>query len=242
MGTIIETFPDPQTLLDFEPEELGLVLIEFIPAISQNGMFSVGEITAQMFPPVGPRYAGNLHRPIELALAESVSWLMREGLVIQDPGQSASWLRLTRRALKLQSRADIDAYRAGHNLPTELLQPILIEKVQPLFVRGDHDTAVFQAFRQVEIAVRTAANKRNAGYPDDLVGVTLMRRAFHPEGGSLTDATKVPAEREAQAALFAGAIGHCKNPPGHRDVQLAPKEAARLIVFASHLLDLVERA
>jgi len=68
-----------------------------------------------------------------------------------------------------------------------------------------------------------------------------MRKAFHPESGPLTDATKVIAEREAETALFAGAIGHAKNPAGHRDVNLPPLEAARLIVFAAHLLDVVVR-
>jgi class 3 adenylate cyclase len=47
-----------------------------------------------------------------------------------------------------------------------------------------------------------------------------MRRAFHPETGPLTDTSRVAAERDAEMALFAGAIGHAKNPPGHRDVDL----------------------
>jgi hypothetical protein len=75
--------------------------------------------------------------------------------------------------------------------------------------------AVFQVFKEVEVAVRNAANAKGAGYPDDLVGVTLMRRAFHRGNGPLTDTTLVTAEREAEAALFAGGIGrHAKNPPG----------------------------
>jgi hypothetical protein len=59
-----------------------------------------------------------------------------------------------------------------------------------------------------------------AGFADDLVGVPLMRRAFHPETDPLTDTSRVAAERDAEMALFAGAIGHAKNPPGHRDVDL----------------------
>jgi hypothetical protein len=88
------------------------------------------------------------------------------------------------------------------------------------------------------VAVRKAANGKGAGYPDDLVGTTLMRRAFHPESGPLTDMSLVVSEREAEMHLFSGAIGHGKNPPSHRDVEPAPQEAARLIVFASHLLSI----
>ena len=72
-------------------------------------------------------------------------------------------------------------------LPVELLQPVLAEKVWPQFLRGDHDVAIFQAFKEIEVAVRTAANGKGAGYPDDLVGTTLMRKAFHPDSGPLTD-------------------------------------------------------
>ena len=49
------------------------------------------------------------------------------------------------------------------------------------------------------------------------------------------------SERQAEMDLFAGAIGHPKNPPGHRDVKLPPPEAARLIVFAAHLLDITAK-
>ena len=41
--------------------------------------------------------------------------------------------------------------------------------------------------------------------------------------------------------LFAAAIGHAKNPTSHRDVAMTALEAARLIVFASHLFEIVER-
>jgi hypothetical protein len=68
-----------------------------------------------------------------------------------------------------------------------------------------------------------------------------MRKAFHPENGPLRDASLIAAEREAEANLFAGAIGHAKNPTSHRDVSLTPEAASRLIAFASHLLDIVEK-
>ena len=134
-----------------------------------------------------------------------------------------------------------EAYRKGRILPVDLLQPLLVEKVWPQFLRGDHDVAVFQAFKEVEVAVRKAANSKGAAYPDDLVGVSLMRKAFNPQGGPLADNAHVIAEREGEMSLFAGAIAHAKNPTGHRDVNLAPQEAARLIVFASHLLSIVEQ-
>jgi hypothetical protein len=55
----------------------------------------------------------------------------------------------------------------------------------------------------------------------------------------LTDQSQVAAEREADMHLFSGAIGHAKNPTGHRDVNIAPAEAAKLIVFARTYLKIV---
>jgi hypothetical protein len=101
--------------------------------------------------------------------------------------------------------------------------------VWPLFLRGDHDVAVFQAFKEVEVSVRRAANDKGAGFPDDLIGMTLMRRAFHPDTGPLRDATRVAGERDAEMALFAGAIGFAKNPASHRDVDVPPLDASHCL-------------
>jgi hypothetical protein len=89
--------------------------------------------------------------------------------------------------------------------------------------------------KQVEVAVRKAAK-----LPDTVTGTDLMRQAFRADTGSLTDKNLVKAEREAEAHLFAGAIGHAKNPGSHRDVVMSPEAAARIIILASHLLSIVE--
>jgi Protein of unknown function (Hypoth_ymh) len=76
---------------------------------------------------------------------------------------------------------------------------------------------------------------RDAGrFSDGELGVPLMRRAFHPETGPLTDKSALPAEPEALASLFEGAIVVAKNPWSHREFEMTKVEAARLLLSASH--------
>jgi Protein of unknown function (Hypoth_ymh) len=94
------------------------------------------------------------------------------------------------------------ACNGSADLLPHLLPPLFAEKVVPLFRRGDYDVAVLQAFKEVEVAVRKAANVKGAGYADSEIGTTLMRKAFHPDTGPLTDSKKIPAEREADMHLL----------------------------------------
>jgi hypothetical protein len=50
----------------------------------------------------------------------------------------------------------------------------------------------------------------------------------------------IAALKPIGAHLFAGAMGHAKNPSSHRDLNIQRMEAVRLIVFASYLLELAE--
>jgi Protein of unknown function (Hypoth_ymh) len=233
MPTLLEMFPDPQDLLALKPEELAGILIEIVPNVR---LFD--NLKAEIFPrPDGRGYPrGWVLEEVVLALAEALSWLENQGIIVRDPMQPALSYLVIRQGRAVRTRADLEAFHKGRTLPLDLLQQSLIDKVHHLFLRGDQDTAVFQAFKEVEVAVRKAGN-----YPNDLLGVKLMRAAFHPDTGPLSDMVLVAGERESEMHLFSGAIGHAKNPPSHRDLNLNRQEAARLIVFASHLLAIVEQ-
>lgn len=241
MSPLYSQIPDADLLLAMEPEEIAGILIELIPGISHGPRFVPGAFTA---PPPGPQQSGYPYakrEAIDLVVAEAMAWMVSEGLVIRDPGQPADWFQLTRRGKRLKSRVDLESYRRAGTLPKLLLQSHLAEKVYHLFARGDHDTAVFQAFKEVEVSVRDMALHLGSEGCNNLYGRDLMSRAFNPEDGPLTDKAAAPAERQAEMSLFIGAIGHAKNPTSHREVGLSRQEAAQLIVFASYLLDRVTR-
>jgi len=71
------------------------------------------------------------------------------------------------------------------------------------------------------------------------VGSKLIRKAFHPENGPLTDMDLPKAEREAFCNYIAGAFGYYKNPCSHRDVEMNFITAFDRIVVASDLLKVI---
>lgn len=121
-------------------------------------------------------------------------------------------------------------------VPPLLFHPKIVQKAYPALQREEFDTAVFRAFKAVEVQVRELSK-----LPSELVGTALMRKAFDVDHGPLTDMSTPKAEREARAHLFAGAIGCYKNPHSHRDVLITFNEAFEMILVASHLIQLLDR-
>jgi uncharacterized protein (TIGR02391 family) len=180
-------------------------------------------------------YPREYQERISYALMEAWVWLEREGLLAPRPGTQGEWVFVTRRGRQLATREDLDRYRHGELLPRQLLHPRIAQKVWATFLRGDYDTAVFQAFKEVEVRTREAG-----GFADADIGTDLVRAAFNPRGGPLTNMTTPSAEREALAHLFAGAIGSYKNPQSHRNVTVERLEAVEMIIIASHLLGILD--
>jgi uncharacterized protein (TIGR02391 family) len=165
---------------------------------------------------------------------EAWTWLEREGFLAPDPGQEG-WYFISRRGQRITQASQVADYRSGNLLPKQFLHPLIAEKVYSSFLRRDYDTAVFQAFKEVEVRVREAG-----GFTSADLGTELMRKAFNPQNGPLTDQNSQSGEREALSHLFAGAIGSYKNPHSHRNVTLDAREAVEMIILASHLLNIVD--
>lgn len=230
-----ELIPDPETILAIEPEELaGLLLHAF--KMSGHKQFSRHNIMLSLThgtpPPYPPPYANQ----IPPVIAEAWAWLERECLLITKP-TDPHWQVLSRRAQGITTPAAFDVYRGASSFPRALLHPRIEREAWPSFSRGRFDTSIFEAFREVEIAIRDAA-----GFAQHDHGLPMVRRAFHKETGPLTDRTVDDGEREATSNLFAGAIGSYKNPNSHRHVGREDvAEAGELLVLASHLLRIIEQ-
>lgn len=126
----------------------------------------------------------------------------------------------------------------GYTLvPETYVHPLIVKKSLPLLNSGQLESAVLQAFKTLETRIRLKLNAENHE-----VGQKLIRRAFDPDKGPLTNYTLPKAEREAFSNYFAGAFGFYRNPCSHRDVDLDPISAFERIVVASTLLKVVEDA
>ena len=234
MRLIYNLIPEHDILLGLSPEELAGPLFECLKSLSEtsqgrkklNRQFVSSSQMVEKYP--------QQHRAdIKAALLEAWMWLEHEGLVVS---RSDGGISISRPGQNLGNADDVRTYRQEKLPPKQLLHSKIAEEVSALFARGKYSDAVFKAFKEVEVAVREAG-----GHSHDDFGTDLMRKkAFHPQLGTLTDANQVPTERQATSDLFAGAIGLYKNPLSHRDVTVTAAEAAELLIFASHLLRIVE--
>lgn len=244
MPRIPELIPDVEAVLGIAPEELAQAVLSSAVTLGQNGMFSSMGVIGDDLLYNADRFGAAVYpqaRSVEVNEALSTAWLWLEVNLLIRPAEGINgtngWRKLTRRGRELaQDPAAFASFRQAAAFPKALLHPTIADQVWLDIARGDHQVAVFRAFRAVEEAVRDAG-----GYPPEIVGTDLMRRAFNPENGPLRRASDPTAEREALSALFAGALGSYKNPHSHRTVVIAePREAQEMVLLASHLLGIVD--
>lgn len=236
MISVYSLLPDPEVLLALSPEELAGYVLEHLNSLSDRER---GQLNRYNFSLQHGR-AGDHPYPrqeeISKALMEAWVWLEHEGLIAPKPGEQGEWVFITRRGRRLKNHLDSQAYNKSNILPHKLLHPVIAQAVWANFVRGDYETAVLQAFKELEIAVRVAGK-----FATTDVGVDLMRKAFDKEFGTLTDKSLPIAEREATAHLFAGVIGCYKNPSSHRRVIFNdPQQVVEIIMLASSLMRVVD--
>ena len=140
--------------------------------------------------------------------------------------------------------ADDEAERSIDELRTYFeqlpLHPEIRIAVQEAF-DDDIDLVAAKAYLKVITAVRKAAD-----ISGELSGSELMRLAFDPEKGALSDMDDELSDREAIADLFAGAMGSYTIVTENDEIFIcgglwSAEEAGEMLVLASYLMRLVER-
>ena len=231
--------PDAETFAALTPSELGAIILEELCSFTQHdrqqlhlrsftGLFTGSSNSSP--------YAEEHWQTINDAIAEAWAWLLAHGFTaLRTDGGEHGWIFVTRMGRQAATAQGVREYRKALELPKEKLHPSIAERCHSHFMRGLLDTAVFEAYKALEIAIRDAAKLK----PTD-IGPSMARKAFDVESGPLTDRNAVPAERQSLSDLMAGALGSYKNPHSHRAVELTTDEAIEMIVLASHLLRIVD--
>lgn len=122
-------------------------------------------------------------------------------------------------------------------MPETYVHPMIVKKCFSLLHDGQYESAVLQAFKAIETSIRKKINTTS-----DQFGTRLIRIAFNPDGGFLTDHNLPKAEREAFCNYITGAFSFYRNPCSHRDIDLDFISAFDKIVVASDLLKAIEVA
>lgn len=222
---VMQTLSTSESVLELEPEALGGYLLESLAAGGPQDLHLDNFLSR-----VRRHYREDA---VEDAFLESWAWLVREGVLIATKNDT---YLISRRGKRLKGRQDLEAFRKASILPKDSLHPVIADRVWRSFIQGEYETAVFQAFKEVEAAVRAAGRFQ----PTD-IGTELIDKAFDSNSGPLTDMALPEADRRAMRALFAGAVVIFKNPSSHRHVTLTdPKVAAEMISLASLLMRTVD--
>lgn len=187
---LADLIPDAAVLLALDPDELGLRILQVLRSIPshlqqpQLDTFTNSVVGHPRTPHAGA-YPASQREDVQNAIREAWAWLEGQGLLLPDPryvDRSAGPRVLSRRASRLATEADPRRALSSQRLPQGLLHPKIREDVWAFYHRGKYETAVFEAMKAVEVSVRDAA-----GLTAKDIGIALMRRAFDPESGPLTD-------------------------------------------------------
>ncbi len=232
---LMASAPSADALLALTEKELELVLLALIRAVSDDSvrhMVTCNGVVTELFGHGGYDKA----KQEQVRKAVTRAWRALEAAdVIEEPDADNG--KNGYRVISVKGRAvntdvDLAAVKVRTWLIPELVHRALRGACLNAFKAADYDTAVFEAFKAVEVAVR-----KKGGYSQSDHGVALMRQAFDPSNGRLTDTSLPKTRREARQRLFMGAMGEIRNPKAHGDPTIAdPQMAIEEIMTASLLL------
>ena len=220
IDSMMRNFPPEAELLQMPPEDLCMHLLRYMTR---------GRAETNRFNFLRMVQGGQ----VAFRFMEALGWLVRQGFLALAPNDMNGQNHfVTREGEAVAQLDDLDAWRKAHLFP-DYFDAALQRYVKPLFSRGDYDTAVFRAFKEVETRVRKKAGLRSE------YGRQMMLRAFGETGPLMANDAE---GRKAARDMFAGAISFCKNPSSHHEIDFDdPREVVDMILFANQLLRIFAR-
>ncbi|ANY78238.1 hypothetical protein BB934_08325 [Microvirga ossetica] len=177
---ILDRFPTLEDLLQAQPEDLGAELVLYLQILERNGSLYEDGLPDRIL----ELYGARTQRPpgLVLIVSEALAWARRSLLVVRDMSQSSHGFIALSREGRAFTRGTLDRMRLREILPDILLHPAIRQTCLDIFNAGHYEAAVFEAFKQLEIAIRDAA--RLGAHEHGRPMVTAAFQAKDP-GGAL---------------------------------------------------------
>jgi Protein of unknown function (Hypoth_ymh) len=214
VNTIIAHYPSIEQLRAAPELEIERTLLHCVVEYCADGMHPM--ITRDAIPTLlleagGYAYSVQTKSDLERVIAKAWKGLEDGGLIEEpDSHNGKNGYRVpSAKGRNAQAATDYTGVRMRTKFTREMFHPSLPDAAWNAL---DYDTAIFGAFKSLEVAVR---NK--GGFASTDFGAALMKKAFDPDNGPLRDRAAPRSRRVARCDLFTGAFGEIRNPKGHND-------------------------
>jgi hypothetical protein len=248
-NAILTLFPTADRLLeatDVELERAVLLRVLEICAEPMRRMVTRDAVIIELFPIDRSGYGYDVRNRTEIEKVIGRAWKRLEDtdlLEEPDSDNGRNGFRIpSEQGKAAAATVDLAAAKVRGSFTRDMFHPSLPDAAWNAFRTGDHDTAVFEALKAVEIAVRKKGLGKNGIVATDR-GVDLMQKAFDRNKGPLSDAGASPSRRDRRREFFTGAFGELRNPKAHNDPVITnPLIAVEEMMVASTLLRIVDSA
>jgi hypothetical protein len=246
-NSITTLFPTPDLLIQASEAEIDqAVLRVFLERTDDQlrRMTTAQAIATELFDRDGYPYDQGKRMEIDRAINRASKRLEHAGLIEEpDSANGKNGYRVvSQEGRRVVTISDFAAAKVRSGFTREMFHPSLPNAAWNSFRAGDYDAAVFDAFRAIEIAVKKKGLGKN-GIVENDHGVLLMRKAFDPKSGPLTNMSAPQGRRNRRCELFTGAFGELRNPKAHGDPTITdPLVAVEELMTAGALLRIVDNA
>ncbi len=241
---IVDLYPEVDRLLDASESDIGLVMLRYLRAISDDPLRSMatsGGLVTELFS-INGGYANDGKKYSAVEKLVNRAWKRLENAdLIEEPDSyngKNGFRVISSKGRAVNTEAKLAAAKGRSQFTRDLFHTLLPEASWNAFNAGDYDTAVFEAFKGVEIAVRKKGDFAETDY-----GSALMAKAFSQTTGTLTDKAALPGRQAARCDVFKGAFGEFRNAKAHSAPVISDALiAVEQMMVACALLRIVDRA
>jgi hypothetical protein len=235
-NAIFAHYPSVEQLLAAPDLEVERVLLRYVVEYCANGMHPMvtrDSISSGLFDSGGYDYSIQARSDVQRVIARAWKGLDYASYIEEpDPDNGKNGYRVpSAKGKSARAATDYTGVRMRSNFTRDMFHPALPDAAWNAFTVGDYDTAIFEAFKSLEVAART-----KGGFTTGDFGAALMKKAFDPDTGPLRDKAASRGRRIARCELFTGAFGEIRNPKGHNDPTITDAVVAAEELMAAGVL------